>query len=602
MSNFKSVLAQIKAEYNIVDLVQEENVQLQASGPGVWKGLCPFHSEKTPSFNVSESFQNYKCFGCGASGDIFSFIQETHGCSFMDAVKYLADQKGIKIDFNKSDSDKPKVDLTSLYALVKDAYEFYRDEFNKLDNNHPAKKNILDRGLPLDDPIYGYAPESYGALYKYLKNKGYAEDLMLQSQLIIEKNNKYYDFFFGRLMITLSDFAGRPVSFSARKLFDTDTRAKYVNGKESPIYKKKSLLFNLANAKRDIRDKKEIILTEGPFDVLALVNSGITNVVASCGTAFTEEHLKIAHQLVGVDGKLIFSFDGDTAGIKAALRLFVNFPITHTISSVVLFPNNEDPGDCFKKRGAKGIQEVMSHRTQIVDFIINQITRTIKLTDMNSRYTFARIAVGKFAVVMNDEVLRDYFLRKVSLMSGLELTKIEDLYKSFKADKNAHHVVQDIKQAANNNNEQIELNQLDDSDKCIVSALSLLIRHPFELVHYTETKKIPPKFIPFLRELSTNMRKYKTNGTHFRFIPEEYSDTEFAKSLQNFNTLTVIEKPSEDDMIAHYRYLINVGHNFYKNQQKNTRKAAILGAMNQAKSNKELYEMLNVLKKEGLIK
>lgn len=601
--DLKEQLALIKNEYNIIDLVQEENISLKPSGPGTFKGLCPFHNEKTPSFTVNERFQNYRCFGCGESGDIFSFIEKTHGCSFMESVKYLADAKNISIKLTNSSNHKPKYDIKRLYELVNDAYLFYRNEFNKLDNNHPAKKEILKRNLSIENPVFGYAPESYGALYNHLKKLGYTEELMLQSELIGEKNGKYYDFFFKRLTIVLSDFNGKPVSFSAKKLFETDNLGKYINGKASPVFQKKATLFNLNNAKKEARIEKNIILTEGPFDVLAMQAADINNVVASCGTAFTEEHLRSARQIVGEEGKLIFAFDGDSAGLEAAMKVFLHFPIAHSFSYVLFFPQDLDPCDYYLKYGKDALNDFAKNNNNhvpITDFVLNALADKIKLTDMDSRYKFIRILCGRYLSIMTDNILFDYMIRKASVMSGLSVIQIKEIYNQLKT-KTPTHKKQNNQDTINDTlHPQININTFDDIDECYLTAFSMLINYPSLLINLNKGVKWPKKFMPFLKEFVVNYKKYLSKKQDFRFIPEDYSDVDFAKYLQNYKTLDD-EFLNDDELCSHYKLVIEAGQKFLSDRENEDKKSNILMAMNEAKSNKELLEMLKTLKQENLI-
>lgn len=598
MATFQESIALIKETYNIVELVEQENVSLSVSGPGEFKGLCPFHSEKTPSFKVSEPFQNYYCFGCQAKGDIFSFIQETRGCTFMDAVKYLAANKGIELDIDDGSSeDGPKVDLKKLYSLLKDSRDYYRQQYDMLDASHAAKREISKRGLDINDEVYGFAPEKYGALYEHLKNLGYSEALMLQSELISKNDQgQFYDFFYGRLMITLADFSGRPVSYSARKLFETDTRAKFVNGKASPIFQKKATLFNLHNAKRSARQKKEIILTEGPFDTKALEKSGFDNATASCGTAFTEEHLKSAMQLAGENGTLIFSFDGDEAGVEAALKTFKHFPIAHSMSKIALFPEGKDPCDQYIEHGAEGVAEIINSAIPITDFVLKSLANSMEITDMSSRYRYVKTIISEYLVVMTDQVLLDYMLRRLSIISGVDVAQIKDLYKDTKSGNKNRQVTQPVKDEEELHM-QVQINSLDDSDVCFVSAFSMLVRFPEQLSPLSKGVDFPPKFIPFLQELVGNIKRYKESNREFRFIPEEYTDSDFAKYLQNVSGTKQFLDDTEE-MQNHYKHIIKTGEKFYKNSVREAEKSNILAAMSEAKSNDELFQMLKLLEEQ----
>lgn len=597
MSDFKEQIAKVKEAYNIVELVEEENVRLNPSGHGEYKGLCPFHSESTPSFKVSEPFQNYYCFGCHEKGDIVTFIQNTRGYSWIESLKYLAENKGIELDlgFSKEDDDgRPKVNIKELYQLVEDSKAFYRNEYNLLDDSHPAKKEIINRGLDPSDDIYCYAPERYGALYNHLKEKGYSNELMLASELVAEKDGNYFDFFYGRLLFTLTDFRGKPISYSSRKLFEKDTRGKYVNGKASPVFEKKNSLFNIHNAKKMAREEKFLILNEGQFDVMAFMASGLSNAVASSGTAFTEGHLKSARQLVGQDGRLIFAYDGDKAGIKAALNIFVHFPQTHGTSDVILFPENSDPCDYYMANGKEGMHSILDEKIPMTDFVIKVVADQIGIDDMSTRYKFVQIMTDKFLPAVEDPILLEHMLRRTSVMSGVDINKIRQALDTVKAGNSSKFTPKEKEKEEEVLDIKIPLNSLDDSDNCYITALSLLASSPEVLAPKSKGKFFPDKFKPFMKELMGNYSRHAKNGTNFRFIPEEYDDTDFAKHLQN-TVINQIAHDSTDDLINHYELVLNTGEMYYKKQEEEQNRANILNAMKESKNNKELYQLLKTL-------
>lgn len=589
--DFREQLAKIKESYNIVDFIANENVDLKPAGPGKYKALCPFHTEKTPSFSVDENFQSYRCFGCGKHGDIVSFVEELQQCSFRDAVSYLAEMKNIKINFGNTSNndDKPRVDIKSLYSLLQDSYNFYRAEFDKLPNSHPAKQEIIKRGLNPENAVFCYAPERYGALVNFLESKGYSKLLMTQSQLVSKKNGKYYDFFFGRLMITLSDFSGHPVSYSARKLFDTDTRAKYVNGKQSPIFQKKSTLFNLDKSKRAIRESKSAIVCEGPFDVLALNASGINNAVASCGTAFTEEQLRSLEQIIGIDGNLEFSFDGDDAGISAAVKTFLHFPIVHGNSSVILFPDNLDPCDYLVKYGPEKMKIPLSKKIPIIDFVLEAISTRMKLDSIQTKFQFASLVMSKYVPAVTDEVLRDYMIRRVSVIAGIQVEKLTPMLGKpiKKFDKN-------VEGKKNNLVTEIEIDDTD-SDTSFITAFVLLIHRPEILYPLLKNTNIPDKYKTFVKELGVNCRKYFKQKIPIRIIPEQYSQPNFIKFLQNKNLL--IDYYNDEQVKSHFTEVLFIANSSLKQESITHDKLSISEALSNAKTKEEMLKLLELAQK-----
>lgn len=587
--NFKNQLAKIKSAYDITEVVQQENVELHSAGPGKYKGLCPFHTEKTPSFTINENFQSYRCFGCGAHGDIFTFIENIRGCSFMDAVKYLAEMKNIKLEFTGySGESKPKTDIKGLYNLLQDSYNFYRAEYDKLPNEHPAKQEVIKRGLDVNNPVFCYAPERYGALLTYLSNKGYSKELMVQSELIHEKNGRYFDFFHARLMITLSDYSGRPVSYSARKLFDKDTMAKYVNGKQSPVFQKKATLFNLDKAKKSIRETKTAIVCEGPFDVLALQASGIENAVASCGTAFTEEQLRSIEQIVDVDGKLIFSFDGDEAGVAAAIKTFNHFPLVHGNSNVVLFPNGMDPCDYLIKYGPDKMDLVFKRQMPIIDFVLMALSRKLHIGDMQSKFKFAKLTMSKYVPMVTEQVLRDYMIRRVSVMAGIPVDELTPMLgKPLKRIERFEH-----KEDGTQANNESEIPVKNKSDASYIAAFALLINRPELLFQKLLTFKLPTKYRPFIRELQEQCRKYYSQGQQVRIIPEAFSMSNFVNKLQNKKI--GVDFSNDTEIMKQFTHLLEIATQQHKEEIKSAKNLSISQALSQAKTHDEIIKLLQL--------
>lgn len=431
----KELIAEIKATQDIVDYIQSAAVSLKPSSAGKYKGLCPFHSEKSPSFYVDSNFQNYKCFGCGESGDLVSFVQQYENLGFRDSVKKLAEIAGIDYDL---DDDGPSFDYKAIRHCVQAAHDFFVKNFSKLDNDHIAKKDILvDRGLELDSMDYGYSAESKTSLYKHLKSKGFSDDVILQAGLATkwEKTGNITDFWNGRLMFTIKDPTGKPVGFSGRKLFDTDKRGKYVNSPDGPVFDKSSVLFNQSEAKMEAKDTATIYVSEGQFDVVAIATSGLPNVVASSGTAFTKKQLLMCSRMVGETGKIIFCFDGDAAGKKAAYKIFSMAEELQSQCYVVSLPKGEDPCDFRKKRGPKKLRKYLeSKAVSIVDFVLDVIAERYDLSEpaQVSRYVEEAAVVLK---TVSSPSLRATYSKRVALRSMMSVSTIDEAVAKAKSSK-----------------------------------------------------------------------------------------------------------------------------------------------------------------------
>ena len=424
-TDLKTVVAQIKQAYLISDYIRNAGVKLTAAGPGKWKGLCSFHNEKTPSFNVNDQFGNYHCFGCGAHGDIIKYIQETEHLEFMDVVRKLAEEKGIELNFEKGDG--PSVDYKSLRDCLKETANFFAREYRKLPPEHKARKQVTDRGISEKGMIYGYAPEKRTALYDHLKAKGFSEEIMLQAGVVSywEKYNKYSDFWTGRLMFVITDVMGRPIGFAGRKLFEDDTRGKFVNSPAGPVFDKSSALFNIQNAKKPAGDAKEIYVAEGQFDVAAFIEAGSPNVVASSGTAFTPQQGGILQRLVGESGQIVFAFDGDKAGIEAAKKVFKNVPSIHSNSWVVQFPEGKDPCDFRLENGNESFQEHVAKRVPLVEFILEVTKEDHDMSSTLGRAKYLEDAAKVLKTIASNTV-REQFVRKVALDTFTEVAAVKN--------------------------------------------------------------------------------------------------------------------------------------------------------------------------------
>lgn len=415
-TSFKSSVAEVKLAYNIVDYIQSSGIKLKQNGATKWKGLCPFHNEKSPSFSVDEHFQNYRCFGCGASGDLISFVEKTENLEFFDAIKKLAEDKGIDL---KLETSEDSIDYKSLRACIKAAANFYLKEFKKLSEDHPARKQVKERGLSFGKVRYGYAPEGRQTLYKHLKEQGFSDEVITKTGVCLKFNGEGepFDFWHGRLMFFITDITGRPVGFSGRKLYETDKRGKYVNSPDGPLFDKSSVLYNIDTAKKMIADTKSILVVEGQFDVSAYVEAGMLNVVASSGTAFTEKQAMICRRITGENGKIVFCFDGDSAGSNAAEKVFRNVPMIHSQAYVVSFPEGQDPCDYRLEHGDEALEEYTKKAAKpIVEFVLDLAKKDFDLDSSVGRSRYLEKAAQILKTVTSIS-LRDAFVKKVALDS-----------------------------------------------------------------------------------------------------------------------------------------------------------------------------------------
>lgn len=430
--DFKSAIAAVKSAYDIVDYMRGAGIDLKPGGIGKWKANCPFHKEKTPSFTVNESFQNYRCFGCGAKGDLISFVTDYENFSFIDAVKKLAEDKSIVLTLGENESG---VDYKSLQKILKISANFYCQSFNRLPEEHAAKQEITNRGLVYNNSnregmLYGYSPMG-NALYKKLHAEGFSDDLIVESGVCRknEKNGEVFDFFRSRLMFILTDRYNKPLGFSSRKLFEDDNRGKYVNSSENAIFNKSSILYNHALARKNAGAEKELFIVEGQFDVAAFIEAGMGNVVAGSGTAFTRDHINECKKMVGKDGKLVFCFDGDAAGVKAASKIFIEYPDIHEDAYVVVFPDKLDPCDYRQQNGNEEFREYVSKPITMVEFMIRNVKNEFDMDSVVGKAKYVDEA-SRYVKTVSNMTLRDNCVRMLSLESFTPIDVVKEAVKN----------------------------------------------------------------------------------------------------------------------------------------------------------------------------
>ncbi|MDO8521321.1 MAG: DNA primase [bacterium] len=355
---------QIKARLSIKDVV-ESYIKLTKAG-GSYKALCPFHNERTPSFNVSPSRDGYYCFGCNRGGDIFTFVQEIEGVDFLGALRILAERAGVEL---KRENVEERSERDRLLAVMDEAANFYEEHLEK---NPAAKEYLVGRGLEektIRDFRIGFAPLDWRLLYEHLKAKKFLDGEIEKAGLTKKVENKgYYDRFRGRVMFPIFDIGGRVVAFSGRVFGEQKTPdgadvAKYINSPETPLYDKSATLFGYDRAKMTIRKQNFAILVEGQMDLIMAHQAGTENTVAVSGTALTERHLALLKRLTD---KLVFAFDVDEAGLKTNARAF-RIALAQEFSVLVAtVPEGKDPAD-YIKGNPEGWLQIISEPKHVVD-------------------------------------------------------------------------------------------------------------------------------------------------------------------------------------------------------------------------------------------
>ncbi|GAA3475117.1 DNA primase [Nonomuraea roseola] len=370
-------IALVRERSPIADVIGE-HIQLRNAGGGNLKGLCPFHDEKSPSFNVTPERGMYFCFGCGEGGDVITFVEKIEHLSFHESVERLAQRAGIQLQYEQG-GYVPKRDQGERARLLEAhrvAAEFYVERLFAPEAA-PGRRFLSERGFERADAELfgvGYAPNEWEALTRHLLGKGFTAQEIVKGGLAKEGRRGPMDRFRGRLMWPIRDATGDVIGFGARKLLDTDEGPKYLNTPESPLYKKSQVLYGIDLAKREISKRSQAVIVEGYTDVMACHLAGVPTAVATCGTSFGEEHIKMLRRFLldqsSTTGEVIFTFDGDAAGQKAALRAFADEQKFVTQTYVAVQADGLDPCDLRVKQGDAAVRDLVASREPLFQFAI----------------------------------------------------------------------------------------------------------------------------------------------------------------------------------------------------------------------------------------
>jgi DNA primase len=370
-------IAAVRERSPIADVVGEY-LQLRSAGGGSLKGLCPFHDEKTPSFNVTPGKELYYCFSCTAGGDVIKFVQEIEHLSFAEAIERLAARAGIELRYEQG-GYVPGQETSHRRRLIeahKVAVEFYSERIRG-DSASAARAFLAERGFELADAERfgaGYSPAAWDELTRHLRGRGFTDEELIKAGLARQGRRGLIDMFRGRLMWPVRDLTGETIAFGARKLDPGDDGPKYLNTPETALFKKGHVLYGADLAKREIAHRRQAVIVEGYTDVMACHLSGVPTAVATCGTSFGEDHVKVLRRLImdtdGSDGEVIFTFDGDAAGQKAALRAFSLEEKFVTQTFVAVQPDGLDPCDLRLKHGEGAVRDLIARRVPLFEFAI----------------------------------------------------------------------------------------------------------------------------------------------------------------------------------------------------------------------------------------
>lgn len=427
----RSDIDELRSRINIGDIVGDY-VTLKRAGVDSLMGLCPFHEERNPSFHVRPRAGRYHCFGCGEDGDVYTFLQRMDHLGFAESVERLAARIGFELHYEEGGGRDPEQgNRARLLAANSAAEEFFRAQLRE-----PAAQLARDflggRGF---DPAaaehfaVGYAPDSFSALGDHLKRLGFtAEELLAAGLQAQSDSGRQYDRFRGRLVWPIRDVTGATVGFGARKLRDDDGGPKYLNTPETPVYQKSRVLYGLDLARRDIARSRQVVVVEGYTDVMAAHLAGVTTAVATCGTAFGVEHIKLIRRLLGDvanadvtgTGQVVFTFDPDEAGQRAASRAFAEEQRFAAQTFVAVAPDGLDPCDLRLKRGDDAVRALVAGRKPLFEFMIRRQLDAHDLETVEGRVAALRSAAPVVATMIRDRALQDGYVRNLAGWLGMD--------------------------------------------------------------------------------------------------------------------------------------------------------------------------------------
>lgn len=416
---------QIKDNSDIVDIIGEY-VDLKKAGSS-YKGLCPFHNEKTPSFTVDKKKQLFHCFGCGAGGDVVSFIMQKEGLSYPESLKYLGEKAGINIVYNEN----PVVNKrrNKLFEINKEVMMYF---YKNLLTNKAPQDYLLNRGLRsniVNTFMLGYALDSWDDLLNFAKNKGIKEEDLLELGLVAKsKKGNYYDKYRNRLIFPIIDTYGRVIGFGGRSI--DKAMPKYLNSPESDVFKKRFNLYGLNNFKK--QNRRDLILVEGYMDVIALNNNGIDLAVASLGTAFTIEQAKLAKRYAD---SIYICYDSDSAGIKATKRAIEIFREAEIGVNIIELEDGLDPDDFVKKYGRDAFEKKMDEALDEYNYLYTQILKCYSDANENEKFEKLNLFIS-FLASINQELTREIFINKVSSLFEIDKQTLKTAISKY---NNKHH-------------------------------------------------------------------------------------------------------------------------------------------------------------------
>lgn len=427
-------------EYNDIVEVIESYIQLKKSGSN-YKALCPFHSEKTPSFIVSPAKQIYHCFGCGVGGDVINFVMRYEKISFVEAVVLLAERANIKLEFEDETSRRRKDEREKLYEIMEWAAEFYKKHLNTQARNYLKNRGITDEVI--EQFGLGYAPKDWDGLIKAARERKYSLNELEKCGLVVRKTNNFYDRFRDKIIFPIIDYMGRVIAFGSRVLDNSEP--KYINSPETILFNKSRVLYGIHSAKSMISKENQVVVVEGYMDVIKMHSSGFKNVVGVLGTALTPEHIKILNRYTR---NIFLLFDNDSAGEEATNRAFYNIFTQQSPSHAyaIRITDAKDPDELIDNFGAEKMYEFLRNPVEYVEFKVEYLTKRYDVSNVEGRGEAARVFLEELREFKIQEITKEEYIKKFAAALGIsEFALFEDYYLLKKRKKITRGVENNVK-------------------------------------------------------------------------------------------------------------------------------------------------------------
>ena len=426
----KLSIDRVKESTDIVDLIGQY-VSLKKAGVN-FIGICPFHNEKTPSFNVSPARQMFHCFGCQKGGDALGFLMEHEGLGFVEAVEKLAQRQGIELEYEKGKGIKPgsnKSEKDQIYSINERVTEWWQRLLTNDNGALIAREYLSKRGISSsaqNDFRIGYSPENWDQLIHWGKSKGYEVSSLVKAGLIKrhEESGRYYSRFRGRLMFPICDLQGRIIGFSARILSQDKKGAKYINSPETAVFKKSRVLFGIDKARKPILDQGYCVICEGQLDTISLHQAGIKNVIAPQGTAFGEGHISMIKKLTN---EVVLCFDSDEAGQNASAKVWRELLENEMEVSVIRLPEGHDPDSFVRENGIEAFEKLVKNRENYVDFLIKHWISGLDLKRAKGKQAIAQ-QMGAVASSCKNPIMTNEIARKTALVIGEKTDLVKETW------------------------------------------------------------------------------------------------------------------------------------------------------------------------------